>query len=59
MFSNVAACKGSNEFCFFFHLKIYCGYSLESPQGGDSIEYPQDIQSAHVTSNSKGLTETL
>ena len=30
-------------FCLFLHKNICCGYSLESPQWGDSNEYPQHM----------------
>ena len=26
---------------FFFNMKVYCVFSLESPHGGDSYEYTQ------------------
>ena len=32
-----------NVFSIFFNMKVYCVFSLESPQRGDSNEYTQYI----------------
>ena len=31
------------QFCLFLHKNVCCEYSLESPQRGDSNEYPQHM----------------
>ena len=38
-------------FSIFFNMKVYCVFSLESPQRGDSNEYTQYTISQHKNEN--------
>ena len=45
------------SFRFFFNMKVYCVFSLESPQGGDSNKYTQYTISQYKKENHLTLSK--
>ena len=46
-------------FSIFFNMKVYCVFSLESPQRGDSNEYTQYTNSQYKKQNDPKLSHIV
>ena len=50
--------RGHNRgILIFFNMKVYCVFSLESPQRGDSNEYKQYTISQYIKENHPKLSQ--